>query len=278
MENNNAKGINYNKDLAIVQANELVRSRQDDLTLLEAKLIRLAISQVLKDDKDLKTYTCNIVDLAKFLKISQDNIYRDIQELSKSIMKKSIFIKDKEDKKGGYKIFHWIDFIEYKDGIITFKLSESLEPYLLGLQELFTLYEYDVVISLPTSNAIRLYELLASYQNIKFQKTIDHSFTNIKLEKNEILFTIEWLREYFNCKDKYPNTGDFIKRIIAPSVEAIEKNTIMRMEYRTIREKKSIKAIVFSIKSWMDNPEDYKRIMTKIVEEYREHRSILKND
>lgn len=278
MEDNNAVGIYYNKDLAIVQANELVRSRQDDLSLLEAKIIRLAISQVLKDDEDLKTYTCNVVDLANFLQISQDNIYRDIQELSKSIMKKSIFIRDKDSKKGGYKIFHWIDYIEYKEGVITFRLSESLKPYLLGLQELFTLYEYDIVISLPTNNAIRLYELLASYQNIQFKRVIDHSFSNLKLEKNEFLFTIEWLRDYFNCNDKYPNTGDFIKRIIAPSVEAIEKHTLMRMEYRTVSEKRKIKAIIFVMKSWTDNPAEAAEVLKRIREERDKKGGFLINE
>jgi len=278
MENDTSLGVYYNKDLAVVQANELVRSRQDDLTLLEAKIIRLAISQVLKDDTDLKTYKCNVVDLAEFLQISQDNIYRDIQELSKSIMKKSIFIRDKDSKKQGYKIFHWIDYIEYKDGVITFRLSESLKPYLLGLNELFTLYEYDVVISLPTNNAIRLYELLASYQNIQFKKVIDHSFSNIKLEKNELLFTIDWLRDYFNCKDKYPNTGDFIRRIIAPSIEAIEKHTLLRADYRLIKEKRSIKAIVFSMKNWMDNPADAAEVIKRIREENSKRGGFLINE
>lgn len=269
--------IYYNKELLIVQANELVRSRQEDLTLLEAKIIRLAISQVLKDDKDLKTYTCNVVDLANFLKISQDNIYRDIQELSQDIMKKSIFIKSKDNKKG-YKIFHWIDYIEYKDGVITFKLSESLKPYLIGLQELFTTYEYDTIISLPTNNAIRLYELLASYQNIQFQKVIDHSFFNIKLGKNEFLFTIDWLREYFNCENKYRNTGDFIKRIIAPSVEAIQKNTLMRIDYKLIKEKRSIKAIIFSLKSWITDSGEAERILNRISRENEEKQRYIINE
>ena len=278
MEDSEKISIYYNKELAIVQANELVRSRQDDLTLLEAKIVRLAISQVLKNDEDLKTYTCNVVELAKFLQISQDNIYRDIQDLSKSIMKKSIFIRDRENKKGGYKIFHWIDYIEYKDGIITFKLSESLKPYLLGLQELFTLYEYDIVISLPTNNAIRLYELLSSYQNIQLKKVIDHSFTGVNLAKNEFLFTIEWIRDYFNCSNKYPNTGDFIKRIIAPSIEAIEKHTLMRVDYRTIKQGRSIKAIVFIMKSWTDNTEDANTVIKKLREESRKDRSYLLNE
>lgn len=74
-----AVAIRYSKEYSIVQANELVRSKQDELSLLEAKLIRLAIAQVLQEDTDFKTYTCNVVDLARFLGISKDNIYRDIR-------------------------------------------------------------------------------------------------------------------------------------------------------------------------------------------------------
>lgn len=267
--------ISYNKELAVVQANELVRSRQDDLSLLEAKLIRLAISQVLMKDTDLKTYKCNVTDLAEYLHLDKKNIYRDIQELTKSIMKKSIFIRSKTGKRQNYETFHWIDYVKYEDGIITFRLSESLKPYLIGLHELFTRYEYDIVIALPTNNAIRLYELLSSYQNITLKNKIDHSFTRVKIGKNEFHFSIEWLREYFNCREKYPNTGDFIKRIITPSIQAIEKHTLMRIEYRTIKEKRSITGIVFKLNNWDDTPEEANRILSKLEREAKEDRKIF---
>ena len=44
----NGIAIRYSKDFSIVQANELLRSKQSDLTLMESKLIRLAISQIMK--------------------------------------------------------------------------------------------------------------------------------------------------------------------------------------------------------------------------------------
>lgn len=250
----NAIAIKYNKDFYVIQANELVRSKQDDLTLLEAKLIRLAITQVLRDDTDLKTYSCNVVDLANFLGIDNHNIYRDIQDLSKSLMKKSIFIKDKtQPKRKGkenYKIFHWIDYVDYTDGVITFKLSDSLKPYLIGLEQLFTLYGYDAVIGLPTNYSIRLYELIASYQNMTVRLMPDTNYTDIPIEKNEFIFTIEWLRDYFNCNDKYPNTGDFVKRVIDGAVKAIVKNTLMRLSYRTVKKGRSITHIVFKLNEW----------------------------
>ena len=250
----NAIAIKYNKDFYVIQANELVRSKQDDLTLLEAKLIRLAITQVLRDDTDLKTYSCNVVDLANFLGIAKDNIYRDIQDLSKSLMKKSIFIKDKtQPKRKGkenYKIFHWIDYVDYTDGVITFKLSDSLKPYLIGLEQLFTLYGYDAVIGLPTNYSIRLYELIASYQNMTVRLMPDTNYTDIPIEKNEFIFTVDWLRDYFNCNDKYPNTGDFVKRVIDGAVKAIVKNTLMRLSYRTVKKGRSITHIVFKLNEW----------------------------
>jgi plasmid replication initiation protein len=209
-----------------------------------------------------------VVDLAKFLGISKDNIYRDIQDLSKTLMKKSIFIKDKtQPKKKGkdnYKIFHWIDYVEYTDGIITFKLSDSLKPYLIGLEQLFTLYGYEAIIDLPTNYSIRLYELMASYQNMTVRFMPDTNYTDIPIEKNEFIFTIDWLRDYFNCNDKYPNTSDFIKRVVDSAVKAIVKNTLMRVSYRTVKKGRSITHIIFKLNDWSD--QDFTNYMRKLRE------------
>ena len=267
MENNeNAIAIKYNREYLVVQANELVRSKQDDLSLLEAKLIRLAISQVLEEDTDFRTYSCNVVDLAKFLGISKENIYRDIQDLSVNIMKKSIFIREKEPNKKGkqnYKIFHWVDYVEYKDGTITFKLSENLRPYLIGLEELFTAYSYEALIDLPTNYSIRLYELLASWQNTTIREVPKTNYTNVPIERNEFIFTIGYLREYFNCVDKYPNAGDFIINVIDKAVKVIQENTLMRVSYRKVKKGRSIEYIVFRLDDWGEPFPEWKEKMKK---------------
>lgn len=253
IDKENALPIKYNKNYNVIQANELVRSRQDELTLLEAKLVRLAVAQVLKEDTDLKTYTCNAARLAEFLGITRQAIYKDIQDLSLNLMKKSIFIRDKSGKQGkqNYKIFHWVDYVEYKDGDITFKLSEHLKPYLVGLNELFTSYGYEEILRLPTNYAIRLYELLYSYANLRFQEGYhETTFDNVRLDEDEVVFTIEQLREYFNCKDKYPNTGDFIKRVIKAAIEDINQNTVYPCSYRLVKEHNKIKKVVFKLGDW----------------------------
>ena len=174
-------------------------------------------------------------------------------------MKKSIFIRSKESKQGkqNYKILHWVDYVEYKDGIITFKLSEHLKPYLLGLNELFTRYSYEEILKLPTNYSIRLYELLYSYANMSFFEGYSNlTYDGIELEKNEICFTIDYLRDYFNCKEKYPNAGDFIKRVVGAGIQDINKNTVYPCSYRTIRKHNKITHIVFTVGDWKNKAGD----------------------
>lgn len=250
----NTVAMRYNADYNVVQANELIRSKQDDLTLLEAKIVRLAISQILKDDNEFNTYRCDIVEFAEFLGVSKDNIYRDAQNIGRSLLKKVIRIKTGTDKNGkdNYKLFQWVSFFEYKDGIITIKLHDNLKPYLIGLDKLFTQYQYSQILSLPTTNAIRLYELLVSFVNMTFYEMPEILPNGSNLEKGEFAFSIDYLRKYFNCEDKYPNAGDFIKRVIDASVNALNENTVMPVSYRTVKRKRSITAIIFKLNEWTD--------------------------
>lgn len=269
----NALEMRYDKEALVVQANELIRSLQEDYSLLEAKLIRLAISQIALEDTDLKTYTCRITDLASFLEISQDNIYRDIEGTIDSLMSKVITIKDKskKPKKSGeypYKKFHWVDTCYYSSGVITLKMSSELKPYLLGLNHLFTEYGYECILRLPTSYSIRLYELLASYKNLINPYSPSYKplnlFPQIQKDDNELIFSLDYLKSYFNCEDKYPYNKDFISRVIDSAVKAINNKTpdsAIRVSYRTAKEGRKIGYVLFKINAWQD--EDFRAFLTK---------------
>lgn len=268
-----AISIKYNKEAQIAQANKLIRSRQDDLTLVEAKLIRLAISQITQLDNELRTYSCQITELAEHLDIAQDNLYRDIEKIGVGIMKKSIHMKDTNSppKKNGeynYIIFNWVDYFCYSNGVITLRLNEKLKPFLLGLNEHFTKYGYSNIISLPTSNSIRLLELLTSYESLvnPYENFPQYNTPYIEVEKakNELAFTIDFLRTFFNCIDKYPLTADFIKRVIAASVKAINTDsTTHRVSYRVVKTGRSISHVLFKVNAWGDD--DFKEFINKEV-------------
>lgn len=239
----------YNSDYLVVQANELIRAQQDELTLLEAKLTRFAISQILQADTDFKTFSIEVAKLAKYLKMPKGNIYREITDLTESLMKKVITItwESAEKNKPNYKKFHWVDTAEYKEGTLTLKLSNSLKPYLLGLNELFTQYPYTEVLELPTYYSMRLFELLTSYQNVKFRNNKKSSTKKIYAAADEIVFSIEQIKEFFKCDDKYKRQSNLIS-VIDRAVKAINTSTVMRVSYRTVKEERGkITYIVFKI-------------------------------
>ena len=255
----NGIAIRYSKDFNIVQANELLRSKQSDLTLMESKLIRLAVSQIMKGDKDLRTYKVNVSQLAEFLEVPKTNVYRSMQDINISLMQRVIFIRDKEvpDKKGkpNYKILHWLSSVEYKDGTLTYRLSDELKPYLIGLSEMFTLYSYDSIIKLPTNYSIRLFELLTSWVNIIIKGENTPAFPDISTDPDEIVLAIDYLRDFFDCNDKYKSAGDFVRNVIEVNLGFINQYTNLKVSFRKHKKGRSISHVIFKYENtWNNDP------------------------
>ena len=262
-ESTNAVALKYNKEYLVIQANELVRSRQDNLSVLEAKLVRLAITQILSSDTEFRTYSCSIADLAAFLEISSQNIYRDVRNLVVDVMKKPIYIETKElNKKGkpNYKVFNWFDYAEYKDGTPAFRLSERLTPYLLGLKAMFTRYCYARIRFLPTCNAIRLFELITSQEISTIRENIPAENKGII----EVTYSINFLRSFFNYTDLYPDTRKFIARIIDASVNAINTHTFMRLSYTRVKRGRNVEAITFTFTNYAEGSVAWRERMAQV--------------
>lgn len=83
--------MTYNAEHYTVAANDIIKGKQS-MTLQTARLIRLLITQVVKEDKDLKTYSCRIIDLAKFLNIDSSNLYKHIRTICDCAMKSVVYI------------------------------------------------------------------------------------------------------------------------------------------------------------------------------------------
>lgn len=239
MQNNSMSEVSYNSEHKVVFANDLIRSKQEDLSLLEAKLVRLMVMQVVREDKDFKTYSCKITSLAQFLGLPKNNIYASIKKVSKGLMKKTIEIIPEEEKykpDPSYKSFHWVDEADYdsNSGSITLRLSERLKPYLIGLYEKFTQYQYTEILTLSSTYAIRFYELVSSFNQLIFEK---------KMQNQSFTLTVEYLRNYFNCESKYPNNGNFLIKVIDSAVDEINKKTNFLISYKRVKEGRKIVAI-----------------------------------
>lgn len=235
-------------DFYVVQANDLIRARQDHLSLTEAKLVRLVISQIAPNDEDLHVYTFKLKDLASYLEVASSNLFRDISEITHNLMKKVITITPRTNSNQKALQIHWVDYVEYDGGIVKIKLSDQLRPYVVGLRELYTKYGSGILQICNSTFAIRLYELLCSYQNMILRDYAAPNPDGIPLEANEFVFSVTYLRDFFDCGEKYPQTSDFIKRVISPTVEFLHRETELLPSYRIYKAGRSITHIIFKIR------------------------------
>ena len=204
--------MTYNADHYTVAANDIIRGKQS-MTLQTARLIRLLITQVVKEDKDLKTYTCKISDLAKFLNVDSSNLYRNIRQICDCSMKSVVYIGTGNPKEP-WEMFHWLSTAKYDgEGTITLRLSDEVKPYVLELDKWFTQYQLKNILEFNSYYAIRLYEILQCEDGI------------YRNEKESHEFEVEELRRFFDCENKYKLFADFKRKVIEIAIREINEKS-----------------------------------------------------
>ena len=132
--------LKLNKDFYVVTANDLIKGRQK-MDLRESKLLAIAISQVVKEDKDFKTYTTTVPELSAFMGIDENSLYRDLEGICTSLCQQIVKIQVGGENARGrkkWKIFHWVSSAAYDDGKLTLRLSDDIKPYLLELESYYS--------------------------------------------------------------------------------------------------------------------------------------------
>ena len=228
--------MQYNSEYFTVAANDIIKGKQS-MTLQTARLIRLLVTQVVKEDKDLKTYSCRITDLATFFNIDSSNLYRNIREICENAMKSVVYIGTGNPKQP-WEIFHWLSTAKYDgNGTITLRLSDEIKPYVLQLDKWFTQYQIKNILEFNSFYAIRLYEL------IKCEDGINGNYNDYEQ------FEITELRKCFDCEKKYTSFKDFRRNVIEVAVREINNKSDMCIAPIYKKTGRKTTKIVFEIKS-----------------------------
>ena len=243
--------LKLNSNYYVVTANDLIRGKQK-MTLREAQLLYIAIAQVVKEDKDFKTYTTTVQELAAFMGDSPENLYRDLKHICKQLRQRVVEVQVKNDnaKKGKWKVFGWIDSAEYDNGKLTIRLSDDIKPYLLELESYYSQTLLGTLMTFRSYYTARLYQYLVADSNSQ------------RITKEEWSFTCEQLRELFQVKEKqYKLPRDLLRYTIIPALEELGKSDYAYIwDYQEHRAKKrgrpltglSFKAILFKDKAHKD--------------------------
>ncbi len=194
-----------------------------NLSAMSLDLICVILAQIEKYDTEYKFYKLAVSTIEKRInkKLNRDSFKKSMQELESA----TLDISSQSIK--------WFEIFKYESskGILEIKLNEQLKPYLLNLESNFVLAQLDSILNLNGYYSKRFYLLLAQYK--KMQKC---KYDLIKLHK--ILSTPNSLQKLYS---------NFKSRVLDFSINEINKNTELNVEYEENKIGKSVNSFMFRI-------------------------------
>ncbi|HGA1024634.1 TPA: replication initiation protein [Bacillus cereus] len=218
------------KENNIVSKSNTLIEANSRLNLVEQKMLLCLASNIEPSDRDFKTYTFPIKQFHDLLGLSGSTKYTELSKITKDLLSKVIEIKIGEELIQ----VSWLSSAIYNKnkGTIDLRFDPLLKPFLLELSSKFTSYRLANVVKLKSTYAIRIYELLKQYEDIK-ERTI----------------SIENLRYYLDAIDVYPNYANLKQRVLKPSQKELNQKTDISFEFEEIKLGRKVQKIRFIIRS-----------------------------
>jgi len=222
-----------NKELEVFQANAFVESRQT-YTVNEKRLLSTIIAFVKPTDKKFVEYKFSVSEWADLMGKTKENFYQIADDVTDGLMSKIIKI-DRIGKDGGkaFKKFHAMSTGDYDSGLLTLELAKDMNDIFLNLKESkqYTHYELMEFVTLTSTHAQRIYELMKQYQHSKHRR-------------REPMLIVD-LKAMLGIENKYPKFVDFRRNVLDLAHKQIEKTTTLRYKWKALKRGRSFYKIEF---------------------------------
>ncbi len=231
----------------VKKANKLVESRYK-FDIWETRVFLSVLSQINREDEDLKVYRIWYKDLIKSFGLKSSQSYGFLRDAAKGLMRKVFYVTNIENGQKRETEYHIIRTVNYlsegeKGGdnqeFIDITIDTEMKPLLLQLGnnykgikgEGFTAYDLRNITKLGAYH-IRIYELLKQYQRIG-KRTL----------------RVEEIKRMLEIKNEYPRFANLNQKVIIPSIDAINKYTDLKVyTVEKIKEGRKIAALYFEFR------------------------------
>lgn len=241
VDNPTKKAMTYSNNMNwIIVQNRLLHAISH-LSLNERRLI-LFLSPIVRKEvflnKTTKRFTVQAREFADAYGLKTNNVYKTLADTADTILEKAFrFWNFKDNNPFGEKTYQtglsWVTKCEYlkNQGEIVVDLHEDVIEMLTIFDEAtgnyWTKYQKEWVINLGTYGIIMLEMVLSSLGSKGY-------------------YTVEHLREKFDCVDNYLVFGDFRRYIIDKAIKEIQKHTPIKITYEQHKIGRNVQGLTFS--------------------------------
>lgn len=222
--------VQSGREMEVFKANDMIQKGRHELSLQEQRCVLYAISKIKPEDTVFQEYSFELSDFYKLCGLQGDS-YTELKFILQGLADRSWWATI--DDKGTESLVRWFSTLRTnkRSGKVTIKFHEDMMPYLLELtkqDKFYTHYQLKYILPMKSQYAIRLYEILKSYQR-----------NNI-----EWFFEVDKLRKQLNCEN-YDNFKDFRRRVLEPAVAEINEFTDIKIAWDSMKEGRKVTRVVF---------------------------------
>ncbi|MEO1259376.1 MAG: replication initiation protein [Bacteroidota bacterium] len=231
--------VEHTKQVAAI-ANQFIQHARYKLTPREQKLILYMATLIRQEDSDFETYLVPVSEIEYILKTDETkkhgSFYERLDSLLDSITDKKIsfpteFTIDGVRLRGH---INWVagavpKYNEHGVLCVEFGFSPQMKPFLLGLKEKFTRFEFLEVAKMKSGFSIRIYQMCKSYY-----------YEHIRHGRNVLAVSIRELKSRLGISDKYPDFRNFRRKVLNVAKTEINANTRLHIDYDFIKKGRNI--------------------------------------
>ena len=229
--------VRSDRDMLVLKRNDMIQKGRHELTLQEQRCVLYAISKIKPDDTVFQEYTFELADFYKLCGLQGDS-YTELKSILIGLKQKTWWVETAPDVESTVSWFNKVR-TNKKSGTVTVRFDDDMMPYLLELTKqgaFYTKYQLKYVLPMQRQYAIRLYELLKSYQRNNY----------------EWFFEIDVLRKHLNC-EQYTDFYDIRRRVIEPAVAEINEFTDIKIAWEPVKEGRKVTRVVFYMHGKKEN-------------------------
>lgn len=221
--------VHSGREMEVFKRNDMIQKGRHELTLQEQRCVLYAISKIKPDDTVFQEYTFELGDFYKLCGLQGDS-YTELKAILIGLKQKTWWVETAPDVESTVSWFNKVR-TNKKSGTVTVRFDDDMMPYLLELtknNQYYTHYQLKYILPMKSQYAIRLYELLKSYQRNNF----------------EWFFDIDTLKKQLNCEN-YTRFPDLRRWVIEPAVAEINEFTDIKIAWDTVKEGRKVARVVF---------------------------------
>lgn len=209
----------------IVQSNKLINGRFD-MTLLEKRIFLKMVSMIKPKDTEFRPLLINASELIHDLGLEGKSLYAEFKKATKRLMQHVCEIRETD----GLLQISLASSVKYYEGqgLVEISFDQKLKPYLLLLQNNFTVFGLTEALALKSLSSLRMYELLKQFTNTGMR-----------------IIVLEELKRCLNLVEQYTKYADF-KRYVIVSAQKDLENTDMAFTFRELKVGKKVDRLEFT--------------------------------